>query len=81
MASSHAYWGLASEVQSELRALAALGDDMYGDLETDDDLATLADSLQEIKRRLDKLTAQVGPTLTPLRKAAKALGDIPAVKL
>ena len=81
MASSHAYWGLASEVQSELQALAALGDGMYSDLEADDDPETLADHLLDIKIRFDKLTAQVSPTIVPLRKAAKALSDIPAVKL
>lgn len=80
MAASTDYWNVASEVQSELTALAALGNEAHGNLEEDDDPGALADSLQEIKTRLDKLSAQIGPNIAPLRKVAKALAEIPGVK-
>lgn len=80
MAASTDYWNVANEVQTELKALSALGDDAYGNLEADDDPGVLADALQEIKRRLDKLSGQIGPNITPLRKVAKALDDVPGIK-
>ena len=80
MAASTDYWGVASEVQAELKALSALGDDAYGELETSDSSGDLANDLQEIKKRLDKLSAQIGPNIAPLRKVGKALSDIPGIK-
>ncbi len=80
MAASTDYWGVASGVQSELQALAALGDGAMADLEGDDDPGQLADGLQEIKTRLAKLIAQVDANIGPLRKVAKAMDDIPGVE-
>ena len=80
MAASSDYWHVVSGVQSELQALAALGDGAYNGLEAEDDPGVVADSFQEIKKRLDKLSEQIGANIVPLRKIAKALDDLPGFK-
>jgi hypothetical protein len=79
MAASTDYWNVASRVSEELSALSALGGDAYSALESSDDPGELADALQEIQTRLDKLSGQIGPNIAPLRKTAKALDEIPGI--
>lgn len=80
MAASTDYWHVASGVQAELNALSGLGDDMYGNLEADDDPGAIAEALADIEKRLLKLATQIGPNVSALRKVAKAMDDIPGIK-
>jgi GTP1/Obg family GTP-binding protein len=79
MASSTDYWNVASQVSEELSALSNIASDAYSALESSDDPGELADALQEIQTRLDKLSGQIGSNIAPLRKTAKALDEIPGI--
>jgi GTP1/Obg family GTP-binding protein len=79
MASSTDYWNVGSRVAEELTALSNIASDAYSALETSDDPGELADALQEIQTRLDKLSGQIGSNIAPLRKTAKALDEIPGI--
>ena len=80
MATSSDYWNIASVVSEELAALSRSAVDAYNALESSDDPGELADALQEIQTRLDKLSVQIGPNIGPLRKVAKALEEIPGIE-
>jgi hypothetical protein len=80
VASSSRYWFFAENAKDELVALAALAEDAYTSLESSDDPADLADSLSDIRKRMDKLSEQLGPAIPMLRKAATALENIPVLK-
>jgi hypothetical protein len=78
--SSMSYWNTASAVRDELVEIKVMADEMYSDLESNDDPGDLADDLADIEKRMAKLVAQIGPNVPALRKTAKALAEIPGVK-
>ena len=80
MAASSDYWNISDAVQSQLVELSTLGIDMHRNLEANDDPAELADALDEIKKRLVKLSEQIGPNVAPLRKVATALKSLPGIR-
>jgi hypothetical protein len=80
MMTSGTYWHVAEAVREELRGIANLGDEMYANLETNDDPSEVAEHLELIHGRLHALEIQVKANIAPLLKVAKALDEVPGVK-
>ena len=80
MSGSMTYWNAAEAVRDELKDIAVDGENMFGNLESNDDPGELAEALSDIEKRLSKLAAKIGLNVPALRKVGKALDDVPGVK-
>lgn len=79
MSGSMTYWNTAEKVRDTLADISIDGANMYGNLESSDDPAELAEALADIEKRLTKLAGQIAANVPALRKVGKALDDVPGV--
>jgi len=79
-ATSSSFYSATESTRDELQAIAELGNEMYQQLESDDDPGAVADNMVRIQDRLIAATTRLNDVIPAMRDVAGSFDAVAAIK-